>query len=301
MENNKKQVSKMGENSEKEKIIEEKEPIEKKTISLRVKKYFRKLFDFSNYDAKTIIYIIIFIFLIGISLYLLYYIIFVDQTFLYRLVIEWFVNPIYILAFWGILLFIAIMAIQGLLVPIPSEIVLLATGIIWGLVGGGIMGIIGSMVAALVCYYISRKGGRPLVEKFIGEKALFLADNFIRKYGMGTIIVARFLPFVAFDPISYVAGLVDLDVKKYSIGTFIGSIPRAFFFSWLGSILFPPGMSFPINLDDIPLAELETYSANFNFILIIILGVLVILFGIYYLLSIYLERKAKKKQDNSNP
>ncbi len=300
MENNKKQVNKMGENSEKEQIIEEKEHMEKKTFSLRVKKYFKKLFDFSNYDVKTIVYIIIFIFLFGISLYLLYYIYFVDQTFLYRLVIEWFVNPIYLLAFWGILLFIAIMAIQGLLVPIPSEIVLLATGMIWGLVGGGIMGIIGSMAAALLCFYISRKGGRPLVEKFIGEKALFLADNFIGKYGMGTIIVARFLPFIAFDPISYGAGLVDLDVKKYSIGTFIGSIPRAFFYSWLGSILFPPGMSFPINLEDIPLEQLEAYSANFNFILIIILGVLVILFGIYYLFSIYLERKAKIKRENSN-
>lgn len=254
----------------------------------------------TRWNVKTFAFAGLFITLIIISLYLLYHMFFVDETFLYTIVIEWFVNPIAVLGFLGILIFILIMGIQGLLVPIPSEIVLVATGMIWGLIGGGIMGIIGSMVAALLCFYISRKGGRPLAEKFVGGKALFLADRFIEKYGMGTIIVARFLPFIAFDPISYASGLVDLDVKKYSIGTFIGSIPRAFFYSWLGSILFPPGMSFPINLADIPLAELEAYSANFNFLLVIILGVLVILFGIYYVFSIYLERKAKKKRENSN-
>jgi len=253
-----------------------------------------------SWNIKTFAFVGLFITLVIFSLYLLYYMLFVDNTFLYTIVIQLFVNPIAMLGFFGILLFIGIMGIQGLLVPIPSEIVLLATGMIWGLIGGGILGIIGSMVAALLCYLISRKGGRPLAEKFIGEKALTLADNFIRKYGIGTIIVARFLPFVAFDPISYAAGLVDLDIKKYSIGTFIGSIPRAFFYSWLGSTLFPPGMTFPINLEDIPLSDIEAYSTNFNFVLIIILSVLVLIFGIYYLFSIYLERKAKKKSDNSN-
>ncbi len=51
------------------------------------------------------------------------------------------------LGFWGIFLFIGIMAIQGLIIPIPSEIVLLSTGMIWGILWGGIMGIIGSMAA----------------------------------------------------------------------------------------------------------------------------------------------------------
>ncbi|MFX1556961.1 MAG: TVP38/TMEM64 family protein [Promethearchaeota archaeon] len=264
---------------------------EKGQSSSNVKNYLKNLLDFSNFDKKTILYIILFIFLIGISVVLLYYIYFIDDTFLYRLVVEWFVNPIYLLGILGILLFIIIMALQGLLVPIPSEIVLLATGMIWGLIAGGIMGIIGSMSAALLCFYISRKGGRPLAKKFVGENAIELADNFIRKYGMGAIIIARFLPFIAFDPISYASGLVDLDIKKYTIGSFIGSIPRAFFYSWLGSAL---GIKPPINFESLPLETIKAQAAFFNNVLLIILAVLAVMFIVYYILSKSYEKRKLK-------
>jgi len=232
-----------------------------------------------------------------ISLGLLWYIYLGGgETFLLTLVVEWFINPIYLWGIFGILLFILIMGIQGLLVPIPSEIVLLAAGMIWGLVGGGIMGVIGSMAAALLCYYISRKGGRPLAEKFVGKSAISLADDFIHKYGMSAIIIARLLPFIAFDPISYTAGLVDLDVKKYSLGTFIGSIPRAFFYSWLGAS-FTVGITFPVSLSDLPTGQVEALSVNFNNVLLIVLGVLVIMFVAYYITSKHYEKKKSQKND----
>ena len=266
--------------------------IEKKSSSSKLKNYFRNILNFSQYDKKTILYIIVFIALVLLSLFLLYYIYFVDSTILYKLVLDWFVRPIYYLGFWGILLFIVVMAIQGLIVPIPSEIVLLAAGIIWGVLGGGVMGIVGSMAAALLCFYISRKGGRPLVKKFVGDKAIDLADNFIHKYGMGAIIVTRFLPFIAFDPISYVSGLVDMDIKKYSIGTLIGSIPRAFFYSWLGSTL---GIDPLVDWTTLPLAEIEAQSAFFNNVLLIILAILVVMFVAYYLTSRYFGKKTEDK------
>ena len=261
---------------------------EKESFSIKLKKYFKNLFDFSKYTKKTILYIAFFIVLFVVSLGLLYYMYFVDEIFLYQLVVEWFINPIFLLGFMGIFLFIAIMAIQGLLVPIPSEIVLLATGMIWGWFMGGIMGIIGSMAAGLLCFYISKKGGRPLAEKFVGESALKMADDLIQKYGTGAIIVARFLPFVAFDPISYASGLVDMDVKKYSLGTLIGSIPRAFFYSWLGASL---GINPPIIFSELPMSQIEIQAAFFNDVLLIILSVLVVMFAAYYIISKYWEKK----------
>lgn len=113
---------------------------EKQAFSVRLKNYIKNLLDFSHYDTKTILYIILFILLIIASLILLFFIFFVDNTILYRFVVEFFVNPVYNLGIIGIFLFIAIMGIQGLLVPLPSEIVLLSTGMIWGWFYGGING-----------------------------------------------------------------------------------------------------------------------------------------------------------------
>jgi len=279
-------------------MAEDKQPIEeKKSFGTKLKDYIKNLLDFSKYDTKTILFIILFIFLLVISLALLWYIYFGGgKTFLYRLVVEWFVNPIFLLGIIGVFLFIGIMAIQGLIVPIPSEIVLLATGMIWGLFLGGIMAIIGSMGAALLCFYISRKGGRPLAEKFVGENAIDTFDEFIQKYGMGAIIVTRFIPFIPFDVISYTSGLVDLDVKTYTIGTLLGSIFRGFFYAYLGStLLYSQGITLPIDFSTLDLSVIESSSDYFNNILIVILGVLVLMFIAYYLYMKHLEKKKSAK------
>lgn len=265
--------------------------IEEQPFLIKLKNYIKNLFDFSKYKKITILYVVIFIGLIGISIFLLYYNYFIDNIFLYRLVVEWVVNPIYKIGIIGIFLFLAIMAIQGLLVPIPSEIILFATGMIWGWIIGGLMGIIGSMCAGILCFYISKKGGRPLAEKFIGESAISMADNLIQKYGYRVIIIARFIPIISFDVISYASGLVDMDAKKYTLGTLIGSIPRAFFWSWLGDLL---PVDPPINLEDLTL--ISSQALIFNNILLLILGTFLIMFLINYLLSIYWKKKKKNKK-----
>ena len=258
-------------------------------LTTKLKNYCKNLFDFSQLDTKTIIYIVIFIILIGISVFLLYYNYFVDNTFIYILIADWFVNPIHELGFIGIFLFIIIMGVQGLLVPIPSGVVLLSTGIIWGWLLGGIMGVIGSMAAGLLCFYVSRRGGRPLAKKFIGEKAIDMADDLIHKHGIKAIIIARLIPFISFDVISYASGLVDIDLKKYSIGTLIGSVFRAFFYSVLGVLL---GFSPPIDTGDVAL--MKSQAEVFNWVLLIVLAVLVLMIIAYFITSRYYGKKAQE-------
>ena len=150
------------------------------------------------------------------------------------------------------------------------------------------MGTIGSVAAGVFCFFLSRKGGRPLAEKFVGEKALLLVDELIHKYGAGIILVARFLPFVPFDPISYASGLVDMDSKKYTLATFLGSIPRAFFYAYLGASL---GIQPPVNINDLDPIQFASQAALFNTILIVIAIVIMVGFGLYYAYSLYWQKK----------
>ncbi|MHA2397670.1 MAG: TVP38/TMEM64 family protein [Promethearchaeota archaeon] len=263
----------------------------KESIKTRSKKYLRNLIDFSHLDKKTILYVVIFLILVIFSVFLLYYNYFVDDTFIYTLIADWFVNPIFDLGFIGIFLFILIMAVQGLLVPIPSEVVLLATGMIWGWFLGGIMGVIGSMAAAVLCFYVSRRGGRPLAERFIGEKGINMADDLIQKYGTKAIIVSRLIPFISFDVISYASGLVDIKFKKYINGTLIGSIFRAFFYSVWGDFL---GFTPPIDTTDVALIKAQ--AGVFNWVLLVVLSVLVLMFIAYYFTARHYEKKRKEKE-----
>jgi len=160
------------------------------------------------------------------------------------------------------------------------------------------MGIIGSMAAGLLCYYISRRGGRPLAEKFVGTKAIDIADDFIGKHGMTAIIVTRFIPFIPFDVISYTSGIVDIDIKKYSIGTLIGSIFRAFFYATLGALLFMrENLKLPLDFDTLPLDVIIDQSNYFNIILLIILGALALMMIFYYILIKTLEKKRRPEPE----
>ena len=163
------------------------------------------------------------------------------------------------------------------------------------------MGIIGSMAAWMLCYYISKWGGRPIVEKFVGEKAIILADNFIKRHGTKAIIITRFIPFIPFDVVSYSSGLVDIDFKKYSIGTLIGSIFRSFFYATIGSLLFiGEGLTLPLDINTLPLDVIALQSNYFNGILLIILASLALMIIIYYLLIKKSEKKTNEKTGNTS-
>ncbi len=88
-------------------------------------------------------------------------------------------------------------------------------------------GIIGNSVG----YWFGRKSGPFLFERkdtfLFKKKYLYQAKEFYDKHGGGAIIMARFLPIVrTFAPI--VAGIVQMDRKKFSFFNIVGSIAWVF-------------------------------------------------------------------------
>lgn len=92
-------------------------------------------------------------------------------------------------------------------------------------------GIIGNYVG----YWFGKKSGPFLFERkdslLFKKKYLFQAKDFYEKHGGGAIVMARFLPIIrTFAPI--VAGIVQMDKKKFTFFNFIGCI------AWVFSMLF---------------------------------------------------------------
>jgi len=130
-------------------------------------------------------------------------------------------------------LFVAMIA-QALAIPIPSEFILMCGGVAFGLLPGWVVGATGSVVAASMCFYISRKGGRPVALRFVGEREIEFADSWFNHWGMWAVLLGRFAPVIPFDPISYGAGLTQMKFKSFIIPTMIGTFPRALFYVFLG-------------------------------------------------------------------
>ncbi|MHA1727681.1 MAG: TVP38/TMEM64 family protein [Promethearchaeota archaeon] len=248
---------------------------------------------FSGHSRKTWLWITIFLAITVVTVFL-FYMQFTDETWLFGIVINYFAIPVLSMGIWGFVVFILFMGIQGILLPLPSELVLLSSGLIWGWQYGWILGIIGSMFAGVITYYISMKGGRPLAEKFVGADNIALIDKYIEKYGGKIILAARAFPFMAFDPISYASGLVKIKTRTYIFATFAGSIIRCLIYALLGNsmILVGKDLSYFIDHPDELSSFISENAALFNTMFLIIIIVVVLFFLIYqYVLLPYLKKK----------
>ncbi len=254
---------------------------------------------FSGHTKSTWVWIVFFIiiFIISIGILILQY---QDDTWLFDKVVHWFLIPIISLEAWGWLFFLVFMGVQGVLVPIPSELVLLTSGLLWGLVLGSILGIIGSMIAGVLTYYIAVLGGRPMMERFLGQENLEVLDFYIGKYGAAVILLARAFPFMAFDPISYASGFLKIKFRTYFIATFIGSIIRCIFYAWLGSTLYEGSLEDILNDPVAVQAFINSGSAQFNTMFLVIVLVLGSAYLVYQFILLPFLKKKHTETKNAN-
>ncbi len=80
---------------------------------------------------------------------------------------------------------------------------------------------LGSIVSAVICFFISRKFGRNLVRKFAGKRAMNKIDDFSQDSGVSALIFARIFGVSLFEFISYAAGLSTMKFSTYFVITLI--------------------------------------------------------------------------------
>ncbi len=151
------------------------------------------------------------------------------------------------LGYWGVFLG---MTLESACIPLPSEIIMPFAGyVVWQghtnmtLLGITLVGAVANLFGSLIAYFVGLKGGRPLLEKYgkyilISHSKLELADEWFDKYGYEAVLISRVLPGIR-TFISLPAGIAHMDIKKFVIYTFIGSIPWCFALGYIGVLLGP--------------------------------------------------------------
>ncbi|CEN82168.1 TVP38/TMEM64 family protein [Paraclostridium sordellii] len=145
----------------------------------------------------------------------------------------------YILSFgmWAPTVSFILMILQSVIAPIPAFIITFANAGLFGWINGAILSWTSSMVGATLCFYIARFLGRDVVIKLTSNEGLNKVDKFFGKYGNYAILIARLLPFISFDIVSYAAGLTSMKFSTFFIATGIGQLPATIIYSYIGGVL----------------------------------------------------------------
>lgn len=130
-----------------------------------------------------------------------------------------------------------LMMFQSVAAPLPAFLITFANAAVFGWVGGAILSWTSAMAGAALCFGIARLYGRNAVVKLTGRSALESVDVFFEKYGTKSIIIARLLPFMPFDIVSYAGGLTSMSFRSFFIATGIGQLPATLIYSYAGEML----------------------------------------------------------------
>jgi uncharacterized membrane protein YdjX (TVP38/TMEM64 family) len=108
-----------------------------------------------------------------------------------------------------------------------------ANGLAFGVFWGGLLTVAGQTLAAAVCFWIARTLGRDSVAALVSTFGLTTVDRWITRWGAPGIAIARLIPGLSFDLISYAAGLTGIRTVPFLLATAIGGAPQAFLYAYL--------------------------------------------------------------------
>lgn len=132
-----------------------------------------------------------------------------------------------------------LMVFQSVIAPLPAFLITFANGTLFGFWWGSLLSWSSSMVGAAFCFYIARYLGIQRITRLISQPAVEKANDFVEKYGTYAILIARLMPFISFDVISYFAGTTRMRFLGFWIATGIGQMPATLVYSYLGESASP--------------------------------------------------------------
>ena len=177
------------------------------------------------------------------------------------------------------------MIIESACIPLPSEIIMPFSGYIVFLGKFDIwivtfVGSLGNLVGSLIAYAAGFYGGRPFIEKYgkyvlMSKHDIDVADKWFSKYGDITIFVSRMMPVIR-TFISLPAGIARMNIIKFSVYSFIGSLPWCFLLTFIGMKLGENWKS------------IEVYFHQFD----IFIGIIIILGIVYWIKMHFCNKQA---------
>jgi membrane protein DedA with SNARE-associated domain len=131
-----------------------------------------------------------------------------------------------------------LMGVESAAIPFPSELIMPLAGWLlieakgdsaWMLLMAGFYGALGNLLGSWVAYWVSYKGGRPLLRKYgryilVTQHEVDRSEEWFQKYGDVAVFASRMLPVVR-TFISVPAGIARMNFWKFSFYTFVGSYP----------------------------------------------------------------------------
>ncbi|HTX98332.1 MAG TPA: TVP38/TMEM64 family protein [Mycobacterium sp.] len=132
------------------------------------------------------------------------------------------------------LTYVVMSAVLGALF-VPGSILAAGSGLLFGPVVGIFVTLGAAVGTAIVASRIGRRAGRDSARALLGTKRSGRIDTLIDRHGLWAVVGQRFIPGTSDALASYAFGAFGVPLWQMAVGSFIGSVPRAFVYTALGA------------------------------------------------------------------
>ena len=144
--------------------------------------------------------------------------------------------------------YLLIFAIKPFFVIIPSNLLAITGGILFGPVEGFILSMLGFFISGTMAFYLSQFLGKDFVQSIVGDRFIKLDDN-LNKNGFKILFLLRLIPVMPYDALSYACGFTNIKYSFFILASVLGVLAETLCFSILGpSFRHPFSLKFMIPL-----------------------------------------------------
>lgn len=119
---------------------------------------------------------------------------------------------------------------------VPGSILTLGAGALYGLGTGTGIVLVGATLGATLSFLLAKTVLRKRIEKMTAGNPKFAAlDRAIAKEGAKIVFLVRLSPVFPFTYVNYAFGLTGVRTLPYVVASFVGMIPGAFAYTYLGA------------------------------------------------------------------
>jgi uncharacterized membrane protein YdjX (TVP38/TMEM64 family) len=145
------------------------------------------------------------------------------------------------------------------LVPLPKNVLTVIAGLLFGLMEGAVIVLLGALLGASAAFGLGRVLGREAVERLTGRRVARI-DSLLSRHGVLAVLGVRLVPVLPFTAINYAAGLTAVRTRDYLIGTALGIVPGTIAYASLGAYGTSPA-SWPFTVAVLALVALTAGGA----------------------------------------
>jgi uncharacterized membrane protein YdjX (TVP38/TMEM64 family) len=118
--------------------------------------------------------------------------------------------------------------------PVPSSLVMVAHGALFGVWGGAAFSVAGGTMATGVGFWVGRHS-RRLLQRWTTPRQRARADHLLRKWGWLAVVLTRPVPVLA-ETVALLAGTSSVRWRTVLVAAVLGYLVPAVAYAWAGSM-----------------------------------------------------------------